>query len=290
MNQEENTSDIILVENKESAELLKKTKPKSRLLSFLMNVLTIGVWARFRPLKGGWRGTWGVTTLFLTFICVGLASERFYKNEVNQFVRAKLNIQDKDVNFIPEKWAWESENPLLTENKQLKKEIEVLNQKNIQNDNSELKNSELVISNKTINQLKSEKTLLTDRLKAIETENAMLNQNQVPLFNVLSFNDADKEVGCNSLFSNEKQSDIFLNNYKDRWVKWDGVVKQTDRKRVEVLQSNSNTPQSSLIAVFKEENAGYNLMKGQAIKLTIKLKSQGNCTKPFEAEQAVIRP
>ncbi len=86
-------------DKKDKKAVDKKNKKMNIFVYWLISILTFGLWNRFRPRKGGWKGSWLVTVIMLTLLSGALITERFFKAEFNQAAREQLQLE---VDVLPE--------------------------------------------------------------------------------------------------------------------------------------------------------------------------------------------
>ncbi|WP_223532339.1 SPOR domain-containing protein [Pseudomonas sp. GL-RE-20] len=101
-----------------------------------------------------------------------------------------------------------------------------------------------------------------------------------------TYNDVNSEVGCASKYSDQKKDDIFDSNFKNRWMVWSGIVVLADADDVSLNVDGIGT--QDLQVDFLEKGAGYNLKKGQKIKVRFLMTNAGGCFLPFSGDYAVI--
>jgi len=102
----------------------------------------------------------------------------------------------------------------------------------------------------------------------------------------VSYDDVNSEVGCKSKYSDQKKDDLFDSDFKNRWMKWSGVVvlAGADKASLNIDGVGSQDLQVS----FLDEGAGYNLKKGERIVVRFLMTSVGGCFLPFSGNYAVI--
>lgn len=101
-----------------------------------------------------------------------------------------------------------------------------------------------------------------------------------------TYNDVNSEVGCASKYSDQKKEDIFEGEFKNRWMVWTGVVVLADADDVSLNVDGIGT--QDLQVDFLDKGAGYNLKKGQKVKVRFLMTSAGGCFLPFSGDYAVI--
>lgn len=101
-----------------------------------------------------------------------------------------------------------------------------------------------------------------------------------------SYKQADAEVGCASKYSDTKKDDLFASKYKDHWMTWSGEVVLAESESAALNLDGVGT--QDLSVEFADKKAGYDLKKGEVIKVKFLMKNAGGCFLPFAGEQAVI--
>ena len=101
-----------------------------------------------------------------------------------------------------------------------------------------------------------------------------------------TYNDVSSEVGCASKYSDQKKDDIFDSDFKNRWMVWTGIVVLADADDVSLNVDGIGT--QDLQVDFLDKGAGYNLKKGQKVKVRFLMTSAGGCFLPFSGDYAVI--
>lgn len=270
-------------------------KKKSMWLSFLMNFVTLGIWSRFRPRRGGWNGTWGLTVVFLLIIVTGLVGERFFKKEINTELKTALNVEE---NILPEQWAFETAKLAHDEEiTKLKSQVQELKAKlaDAQSATASVSNEEFTVDSQNVDadglfaELKLQLVAANQQIKEL-TENPPVmkyvdkSDSAVPMIKLQSFEAVDAIVGCKSRFSDERQLDVFGESYNDHWLQWSGEIKHVDNESVTIGLGDTST----LNATFETEGAGYELLKGDKLTITFKLSGKGNCDSAYSGSNAVI--
>lgn len=278
-----------------------KKKKQAIWISFLMNLSTLGIWSRFRPRRGGWNGTWGLTVLFLLVIISGLVGERFFKKEINTELKTALNVEE---NIIPDQWAFEpaklANNSEIAE---LKKTVKILEMELVV---AKVAASEALITNQSgsgeesasINELNDQVGSLSELLEKANLKITELTKNPpvmkfvdadvsesfTPQIKLQTFESVDAVVGCTSRFSEERKADVFKESYKGYWLQWTGEIKHVDNESVAIAIGESST----LSVTFEQQGAGYELLKGDQLTLTFKLTGKGDCESSYTGSNAVI--
>ncbi|MBH8613017.1 SPOR domain-containing protein [Pseudomonas mohnii] len=101
-----------------------------------------------------------------------------------------------------------------------------------------------------------------------------------------TYNDVNSEVGCASKYSDQKKEDIFESEFKNRWMVWTGVVVLADADDISLNVDGIGT--QDLQVDFLDKGAGYNIKKGQKVKVRFLMTSAGGCFLPFSGDYAVI--
>ena len=101
-----------------------------------------------------------------------------------------------------------------------------------------------------------------------------------------SYAELDSEIGCYSKYSDNKKEDIFNTLYKNHWMTWAGEVVLAEADNVSLNIDSKGT--QDLRVDFADKNAGYNLKKGDMIKVKFIMKTAGGCFLPFSGKQAII--
>ena len=285
MNNEENSNTVI--EEKKPVESTKKVKNKRNLMvSFLLGILTIGLWNKMFPRKKGTKGTWSVSVLLLLIICLGLIGERFFKHDINNELKQALNTE---IDIIPENWGFEEES-----NKDLTNENK-LNYEDLLNEKNELltrtQNQEEAISDlgKSMMKYKNGAVLLADENEKLAKENEYLTKNPLKVFiepkiSLISYDEIQNKVGCNSTYSEQKKIDVFNKNYAEKWVKWKGKISSVSNDDITINSKDG----SGFKVEFKTPGVGYDLTVNKEISITFKLTTQGGCDTPFIGNNGVI--
>jgi len=104
----------------------------------------------------------------------------------------------------------------------------------------------------------------------------------------LSYIDAEKEVGGQSTLSDDKKEDIFNSKYNNHWFTWEGEVVLAESAQASINIDGIGT--QDLRVDFADKKAGYNLKKGDHIKVHFVMTSVGGSFLPFGGEEAVIIP
>lgn len=103
---------------------------------------------------------------------------------------------------------------------------------------------------------------------------------------LISYAQADSEVGCKSTYSDQKKDDIFDANYKDHWFIWKGKIETLDSGTVSLNVDGVGI--QDVQVDFADKNAGYNLSKGAQLKVRFLMKSAGGCFLSFGGKDATI--
>lgn len=94
------------------------------------------------------------------------------------------------------------------------------------------------------------------------------------------------DVGCKSTYSDQKKDDIFNAKYKDHWMTWSGQIVLLESDEVSLNVDHVGT--QDLKVEFADKAAGYNLAKGNELKVRFLMKSAGGCFLPFGGREASI--
>lgn len=277
------------------SDIKDKSLKKSVLLYMFMNMLTFGIWSRFRPRKGGWSGSWGPYALFITLMCTFLIGERFFKEEINEHLKNNTSAQIQ----LPDSWAFENQSVKISKDEflQLKDQVKKKNKEII-----ELKESNSIINNSLsttikklenkkeeksrIDTLKKELTLKNATIQFLEYElsEASSKLNARPMITTKSFEDIDKEIGCSSKFSDEKKKDLFKKDYKNVWAQWDGIIEHVNNEKVTI----SINEEVKLSAILQKPGSGYDLLKGESVSSSFMLINKGDCNIEYVGDKAEI--
>jgi hypothetical protein len=103
-----------------------------------------------------------------------------------------------------------------------------------------------------------------------------------------NYEEADKEVGCNSPYTKAKQADLFNGAYKDKTFQWVGEIVAISPAQVSLNMDGKVGV--NLRASFSDSKAGYDLKKGDSITLQFVMKNVGNCFVPFIGTNAQLLP
>ena len=102
----------------------------------------------------------------------------------------------------------------------------------------------------------------------------------------INYNELNKEVGCDSKYSDDKKTDIFNSKYKNHWMTWGGKIALLEADDVSLNIDGKGT--QDLAITFSDKKAGYDLKKGDTIKVKFVMKHAGGCFLPFVGELASI--
>ena len=102
-----------------------------------------------------------------------------------------------------------------------------------------------------------------------------------------SYQQVDSQVGCDSKYSDEKKQVIFDNNYKGHEFTWTGTVERVSGDDV-AIKILSDTFSYDVAVKLTDENAAFNLEKGQRITLNFVLREQGGCIMHYHGDNGVI--
>lgn len=101
-----------------------------------------------------------------------------------------------------------------------------------------------------------------------------------------SYRTVSSATGCESKSSETKKSDIFKSNYEDHWLTWKGVVVLADSSSASLNIDGKGT--QDLKVDFSNSNAGYNLKKGDVIKVKFIMEISGGCFLPYSGSNGII--
>jgi len=104
----------------------------------------------------------------------------------------------------------------------------------------------------------------------------------------ISYDEAEYEVGGHSTLSDDKQNDMFETKYENHWFTWEGEVVLAEADNASINIDGVGT--QDLLVDFADIKAGYNLKKGDHIKVRFVMTSPGGSFLPFRGENAVIVP
>lgn len=107
-----------------------------------------------------------------------------------------------------------------------------------------------------------------------------------PPINQAPYHVVDADVGCKSVYSDDKKKDIFRTEYKNHWFIWSGEIVTLDADSVSIDIDGASL--QDLSVRFADPKAGYNLTKGETITVKFQMKSAGGCFLPFTGRQAVL--
>lgn len=268
----------------------KKPKGKKKMnifLYFILSIVTVGLWPRFRPRKGGWKGSWMTTIILLLIANATLVGERFFKEDVNALGRQQLQLE---VDVFPDVIPFDTDDGALVA---LKGDVESLT--------SELtlersKNAKLKAENEDLQKANGD---LAKSLQAsgdavmVQVEEKVVEKivekevfvEVAPVIEHSNFTESDAQVGCQSPYSSERSADVFEQKFKGKWVNWTGIVEKTNNESV--LIHELNNPSSKALVKFDKEGAGYYMLKGKEVSMTFKLEEQGTCETPFVGTKGV---
>lgn len=100
-----------------------------------------------------------------------------------------------------------------------------------------------------------------------------------------TYDEVNDEVGGRSTYSEQKIIDVFNSKYKNHWVTWEGNIYQVDGGE---LSLDFDGGLSDVIIKLVDKNAGYDLNKGDIIKVQFLLTSLGDEYFAFEGEYGRI--
>jgi len=101
-----------------------------------------------------------------------------------------------------------------------------------------------------------------------------------------TYAELDRLVGCGSTYSDDKKEDIFNERFRDHWFTWSGQIALVEAESVSLNIDGAGL--QDLMVDFLDKRAGYNLHKGQKIKVRFLMKSPGGCFLPFSGVQAEV--
>lgn len=101
-----------------------------------------------------------------------------------------------------------------------------------------------------------------------------------------TYSQVNAQVGCKSTYSDQKKDDIFNAQYKDHWMTWSGKIVLLESDSVSLNVDGIGT--QDLQVDFADKNAGYDLAKGEQLKVRFLMKSAGGCFLPFGGKQATV--
>ncbi|HDS1772852.1 TPA: zinc ribbon domain-containing protein [Pseudomonas putida] len=101
-----------------------------------------------------------------------------------------------------------------------------------------------------------------------------------------TYSQVNAQVGCKSTYSDQKKDDIFNAQYKDHWMTWSGEIVLLESDQVSLNVDGIGT--QDLQVDFADKNAGYDLAKGEQLKVRFLMKSAGGCFLPFGGKQATV--
>ncbi len=96
----------------------------------------------------------------------------------------------------------------------------------------------------------------------------------------------NKEVGCDSKYSDEKKTDIFNSKYKNHWMTWSGEILLLEADNAALNIDGIGI--QDLQITFDDKKAGYDLKIGDTIKVKFVMKYGGGCFLAFIGELASI--
>ena len=106
----------------------------------------------------------------------------------------------------------------------------------------------------------------------------------------VSYYGLNRQVGCKSDYSAEKERDIFNSNFKNHWMTWKGriIIASSNSVSLDTEEPRIDFFKTDLTVSFEESGAGYNLKQGQTITVRFLMKTKGGCYSPFEGVNATI--
>ena len=101
-----------------------------------------------------------------------------------------------------------------------------------------------------------------------------------------SYATTDKNVGCGSKYSAQKQENIFNSDYKNHWFEWSGTVVLPESNSTSLNVDGIGT--QDLRVDFAKNGAGYDLFEDQRITVRFLMRRAGGCFLPFSGDYALI--
>lgn len=276
---------------------VEKPKRKSLIMRFstyiIMNLLTFGIWARFKPLRQDIKGGWFLFAFFLLIINGALVTERFFKSEFNEKVSQQFG---ESAVLIPEKLFFEDESSAIDYKSKYEEELS-LHKETISKYDKTSKELSL-IQEKEDNS--GSINLIKDKLIQSEIKNANLKEKSLSLSRTLeeelnkppvapdmaflSFNDLDSIVGCSSKFAERKKKDIYSSDYHEKWVKFNMIISKIHEESIEL----KNEADVSLFVELAHKGTGYELLVDDKVDITFTLNGLGNCDIPYTGVNGAI--
>lgn len=255
---------------------------KRVVLYLTLNLITLGLWSRFKPFRKGKKGGWGLTSFFFLIICAVLISERFFKVEVDNIIKSKLN---EDISISQLYFLSDVEDSSKTEGNS-KTEMESVDDIKLKGDYDALKNINTSLRNKIL-EYGTESSQKTERIGELEealqaTERKIA---EVPNMSFLKLSELDSFVGCSSKYSESKKRVLFYTTYAFNWMSMPAKIVKIESDKLYL-----NADNVSLEVSLKEIDSGYNLLVDEIIAVTFKLTVSGTCDAPYQGVSAIFSP
>jgi hypothetical protein len=103
---------------------------------------------------------------------------------------------------------------------------------------------------------------------------------------LISYQEAEKEVGCKSNYSDIKKEDIFEKRYENKWFEWSGAVFIFRGEEVSINIDGKGTQDLALL--FENKKDGYNLKEDDFITVRFKMDSVGGCFLPYGGKNGIL--
>lgn len=104
--------------------------------------------------------------------------------------------------------------------------------------------------------------------------------------NKASYRQTERDVGCESRYSSDKQDDLWAEKYKNHWMVWAGTVVLPERGSTSLNVDGVGT--QDLQVDFADEEFGYDLLEGQRLKVKFLMRTRGGCFLPYSGVQATV--
>ena len=270
--------------NAELSKQAEKSSPFKRfILYIIMTVSTLGIWAKFKPLRANAKGGWGMFAFFLLLISTSLIAERFFKSDINTALVDKFG---EDTILIPDVLFFESSDGKTNYKELYELESQKVSELTLKVSKAEGNQaSEKLAESSSAKKLAiaiNEKLLLEKKIAATNEQLKKSNEKLqaelskpvvVPEIAFVSFEELDGIVGCTSKFAERKKKDIFAKDFNGKWVNFDATITKIHEDSIEL----TNKDNVNLTVELIEEGSGYDLLVDDSINITFIVDGLGSC-------------
>ncbi|WP_165674345.1 hypothetical protein [Metapseudomonas otitidis] len=113
-----------------------------------------------------------------------------------------------------------------------------------------------------------------------------LAEQGIYLDSTASYAETDSQVGCSSVFSDDKKENLFNANYRNRWMEWKGEITLLEAGEMSLNVDGHGI--QDLSVKFEDPSAGYDLKKGSVVTVKFLMIRAGGCFLPFAGERARV--